>query len=89
MADRATGAAALEAHGIIEFKRGQGPVYLLVAEISGVEPEALAPGTVAAAPMVNVRMRGGGAVRESGTVEEIRERWIAALSGKVVDDALW
>ena len=34
--------------------------------------------------MVDVRLRGGGVVRVSGEVEDVREQWVAAL-GRLVE----
>ena len=74
----------MEAYGIIEFKRGEASVYLLAGEIVGIEPEALLAGVTVPHPMVDVRLRGGGVVRVSGEVEDVREQWVAAL-GRLVE----
>lgn len=83
MADLPTGAALLEAHGILEFKREQRSVCLVAGEIAGVEPGPVRRGTIAPYG-VDIRMRGGGVVSVSGDVEDVREQWVAAL-GRLVE----
>ena len=81
MADRPTGAAVLEAHGVLTFARNGEAVYVLAGEIAGVKAGAVA--SMGRPPEVEIVLRGGGSMMVSGNVDAVRDVWVAALSRMV------